>query len=113
MRYAIKVNSLSCGAETAQTLGHIIRALRDRGHEIELIFLAQGAVALAFEGFAELGCAGTLLMAATERPVVYCSSAAAQRFEGLSPLPGFELGGLGQWVEAVRRSDRILCFGGG
>lgn len=113
MRYAIKVNSLTHEAELIQTLLHFSRALRARGHEIELIFLAHGAVALAFADAAEQSGAGPLIMAVTERPVVYCSSAAAQRFQGLAPLPGFELGGLGQWVDAVARSDRIVCFGEG
>lgn len=53
--------------------------------------------------------------------LIFCLAAAERRglmrsdrepSAGLSPREGFQAGGLGLWVEACIRADRVLIFGG-
>lgn len=111
MRYAIKLNEIGHQGRVAQCALDFSRALVLRGHQIDLIFLYHSAVGLALDETCHTRSAFTSFAAEWDLPVVFCSSAAEQRFSSCQPAPPFVPGGLGQWVDALLRADRTLTFG--
>ncbi len=129
MKFAIQVNGAPYGSGAGDSAYQFIRAAIDRGHEIVRVFFYHEG---AYQGMAHV-----LPPADEPNPVrlwsslaeecgidlVICISAAQRR--GLlgyerelqtgeaaqnDVAPGFRIGGLGQWVDACIRADRVLIF---
>ena len=100
----------------ALTALHTARAVLERGHELYRVFFYRNGVQLACLG-RDSSSADSWQQFVRDRALdaTVCSGASARRglFEqGSDDLaPGFDLAGLGQWVDALAASDRILCFG--
>ncbi|WP_372747694.1 sulfurtransferase complex subunit TusD [Litorivivens sp.] len=100
------------------------------GHELFRVFFFHDAVAtgnrltvapqdqaclpLEWQGFAKQHNVDMVLCvsSALRRGIVDQREAERYRLDGSNMLEGFELSGLGQWVEAMLLSDRIVTFGG-
>lgn len=114
-------------SQAATSALHFSHAALAAGHEVRRLFFYQGGVlnasALLVPPQDELNLprAWQELIAAHDIDAVVCVSSAlrhgvlseseAERYGlPISLLPGFTLGGLGQWVEAILDSDRYLSF---
>jgi len=117
MRYAIQVNAGPFGSQAAHTAYQFIKAALDKGHEIVRVFFYHDGV---YNGLP------SGLSAEEKRSIppwsdladrygidlVLCVSAAERRGVPASGADGFRIGGLGQWMDACLKADRILVFGG-
>jgi tRNA 2-thiouridine synthesizing protein D len=101
----------------ALTALHTAQAVLERGHELYRVFFYRDGVRLACVDPVR-DSAGSWQEFVRERNLdaTVCSGASARRglFEQNTDnlALGFELAGLGQLVDALAASDRILCFGG-
>lgn len=92
------------------------QAVLGRGHQLYRVFFYRDGIELACTDQAGDGAVGWQRFVHEQGlDATVCSGASARRglFEkGTDNLaPGFELAGLGQWVDALAASDRILGFG--
>ncbi len=127
MKYAIQVNGGPGQTQSAHTAYQFIKAALAEGHEITRMFFYHDGVLHGFgpsrRASSDAGAAPdwSALAASHGMDLVLCASAASRR--GLLPMEetawpdapmaaGFRIGGLGQWVEACLKADRILVFGG-
>lgn len=126
-RFSILIQDAPYASQAATTALHFTRAALASGHEIRRLFFYQGGVLNASsllvppQDELHLPKAWSELVQAHEIDAVVCVSSAlrygvlsageAERYD-LSPslLPGFTVGGLAQWVEAMLDSDRHLSF---
>ncbi|BBL75765.1 sulfurtransferase complex subunit TusD [Methylomagnum ishizawai] len=126
MKYAIQVHGGPGQTPSAHTAYQFIKAALAEGHEIVRIFFYLDGVQ---QGFGPGGTDAPRLFpdwpglaGAHGLDLVLCVSAATRR--GLLPpeendwpespaiAPGFRAGGLGQWMEACLKADRVVVFGG-
>lgn len=122
MRYVIQVHGHPDTSSAAQYAQQFIKAALAKGHEVTLVFfyydgvchglrtaeqedpvpaLAAGWTALAVQHGLDL----MLCIAAAER-----RSRNASHPEGPALMPGFRVGGLGQWLDACVRAERCVVF---
>jgi tRNA 2-thiouridine synthesizing protein D len=115
MQYSILVTA---GPEEpgALTALDIAIAVLGRGHDLYRVFFYREGVRLA--GLAPASASAErwqALVLARALNATVCSGASARRglfeHDQAHLAPGFELAGLGLWVDALSASDRILCFG--
>lgn len=115
MRYSLLITAAP-DEPAALTALHTARAVVERGHELYRVFFYREGVQLACVD-PDNDSAGSWQQFVRERELdaTVCSGASARRglfeHETDNLAPGFELAGLGQWVDALATSDRILCFG--
>lgn len=119
MKYAIQIHTGPSRSQAACNAYQFIRAALVAGHEIPRVFFYHDGVyhgiAAAGQGQGpdwpglarEHGIDLVLCIAAAERRGL-CDDAGRT---ATALLPGFRLGGLGQWVEACLGADRLLVFG--
>ncbi|MGZ8216318.1 sulfurtransferase complex subunit TusD [Methylomagnum sp.] len=111
MRYAIQINTGPGQSQSAHTAYQFIHAALAAGHEVIRVFFYHEGV---HHGFGE-GSDWSGLARQHGVDLVLCVSAAERR--GLSPTSanpaeGFRVGGLGQWMDACLKADRVMVFGG-
>jgi len=121
MKYAIQVHGNPELSRSPHSAFQFIKAALAEGHEIVRVFFYHDGV---YNG---LGRAWQKernvpdwegLVLANGLDLVLCVSAAERR--GMLPpastpaavAEGFRVGGLGQWMEACLKADRVLVFGG-
>jgi tRNA 2-thiouridine synthesizing protein D len=118
MKYAIQVHSGPFESQAAHTAYQFIKAALDEGHEIVRAFFYHDGVC---QGFCPAG-AGPDWSSLTQDfglDLVLCISAAERRgladaegrLGGGRLAAGFRIGGLGQWMDACLKADRVLVFG--
>lgn len=116
MRYAIQINTGLGQSPSAHTAYQFIKAALATGHDVIRVFFYHEGI---HHGFGAGGGRESDDWSALAREhgldLVLCVSAAERR--GLSPTSatpaeGFRVGGLGQWMEACLRADRVMVFGG-
>ncbi|MBS1211920.1 MAG: sulfurtransferase [Proteobacteria bacterium] len=129
MKFAIQVNGSVFGSEAGDSAYQFIRAAIERGHEIVRVFFYHEG---AYQGMAQVSPPDdepnpvkrwSELVHECGTDLVICISAAQRRGlldghgdlqSGEAPVgrvaPGFRIGGLGQWVDACIRADRVLIF---
>jgi tRNA 2-thiouridine synthesizing protein D len=85
-----------------------IRALATEGHQVNRVFFYHDGVR---EGFGDSVSAWSELAQGGQFELILCSQALDQR--GLAPdvERPFVVGGLGLWVDACLKADRVLTFG--
>jgi tRNA 2-thiouridine synthesizing protein D len=113
VKYAIQINASPMLSVSPLTGFQFIKAALDSGHEIVRVFFYHDGVFNAF-----ISPAPPDIMVpdwsglARENGVelVYCLTAATRRGM-LECLEGLQSGGLGQWVDACLRADRVLVLG--
>ena len=108
MNIAIKVNSVNDGEGAVCAPLEFIRGALREGHTILRVFFyhdgiheAYGPDLKAWEDVATAGCF----------ELVICSHATMLRGRSLSPQKPFIVGGLGLWVDACIKADRVVTFG--
>jgi tRNA 2-thiouridine synthesizing protein D len=124
MKYAIQINGGPGLSPSAASGYQFIKAALAAGHEIVRVFFYHEGV---YHGFGGAGAAGDSLFPdwsglarSHGLDLVLCISAAERR--GLVPsdakarqaavaAEGFRIGGLGQWMEACLKADRVMVFG--
>lgn len=127
MRYSLMVTA-GPGDRASRTALETLKALLDRGHSLEKLFLYRDGVLLASSLVSEppdnIALAWQGLVRERQLPATVCVGAAARRGvvdageaerRGLPAdnlADGFTLAGLGEWVQAAAESDRVLVFGG-
>lgn len=130
MKFAVQVDGSPFGSEAGDSAYQFIRAAIGRGHQLSCVFFYHDG---AHQGAAsmhppddETNPAARWSSLAQESGVdlVVCVSAARRRGvvafvdetfaedPGDFLAPGFRLGGLGFWVDACMKSDRVLVFRG-
>ncbi len=129
MKFSILVLGAPYSRQSVQTAYRFADAALQRGHSIYRVFFYHDAVntgnALSQppQDAASLPALWTELGQKHQLDLVVCISSAlkrgvidpteAARYEkpAANLAPGFELSGLGQWVDACLNSDRVLTFG--
>lgn len=115
MKYTIQINAP--GQSRPACNGYqFIKAVLAEGHEIVRVFFYRDGI---YNGFGGEGAAPdwSALAGAHGLDLVLCATAAERRGFGSSgpravaPRAGFRVGGLGQWMEACLKADRVLVFG--
>jgi tRNA 2-thiouridine synthesizing protein D len=121
MKYAIQVNTGPGSSQSACSAYQFIKAALAEGHEIVRLFfyhdgiynsliMTRQHIASGDPGFPDWS--GLAKQHGID--LVLCISAAERR--GLPAdvrlADGFRLGGLGQWMEACLKADRVMVFGG-
>ncbi|WP_111656633.1 sulfurtransferase complex subunit TusD [Isoalcanivorax indicus] len=128
MRYSLLVTA-GPDSPAAATALHMAEALLQRGHPLFRVFFYRQGVLLASrlpvvsDGEQDLCAEWRALVAQHQLDAVVCIGAALRRGildadesrrhhrDADNLAPGFTLGGLGLWAEAVAESDRVLSFG--
>ena len=123
MKFAIQINASPARSDAAMTGYQFSKAALAAGHAVVRIFFYHDGVHNAFIP----GQPGALAVPdwpalARDHAVelVFCSVAAERRgllsadtaADELTSLPGFQAGGLGLWVDACLKANRIISFGG-
>ena len=114
MKYAIQINDSPTRSGSAQTGFQFIKAALASGHEVVRVFFYQEGLYNAFipGDSAEAAVPDWTALHRDEGiELVYCISAAERRGQANS-CPGFVAGGLGLWVDAFLRAERVIVFGG-
>lgn len=112
MRFALKLSEIGNGGEISVRARHFIRALISEGHEVVLVFFSHVGVEEAFSCGDEARSEWEALALEGRFNLVYCTSAASLRSSGDDPRRSFSPGGLGLWIDACQRAERIMIFGG-
>ena len=129
MRFAIQVNASPNQSNSGYSAYRFIRAALAQDHEIASVFFYHEGIYHAFKQNSPPGDEIQLTSCWSELAESYCIDlvvciSAAQR-RGLlhndeakrrgklddDLAPGFRIGGLGQWVEAMIDTDRTIVFG--
>jgi tRNA 2-thiouridine synthesizing protein D len=124
MKYAIQINGGPGQSQSARSAYQFIKAALAEGHEIVRVFFYHEGI---YHGFGRAGAEGDSLfpdwagLARTHGlDFVLCVSAAERRGrvpsdtkgkQEASAAEGFRIGGLGQWMEACLKADRVMVFG--
>ncbi len=114
MKYAIQINDSPLRSWSPQTGLQFIKAALASGHEVIRVFFYHEGIHNAFgtPESTETAKSDWVVLAETAGvELVFCVSAAERRGM-VAPLAGFQPGGLGLWVDACLRADRIVIFGG-
>lgn len=130
LRYTLVITGAPYTSQAPQTALSIAGALVSAGHRIDRVFLYGDGVLLA----SELNCppsdetdwtrAWSAFLTEHQIPAIACIASALRR--GLldateqaryqkpahNLAAPFELAGLGEWVDGIRQSDRLLQFNG-
>ncbi|CAA0096610.1 Putative sulfurtransferase DsrE [BD1-7 clade bacterium] len=127
---AVMILASPYGGTSSQTALHYCQALLEQGHSIYRLFFynegAYNAIATSESSQDELNIcsAWQQLVQSNKLDAVVCiasglkrgvlNESEAKRYEKpCAPLAnGFELSGLGQWVDAVNNADQHIVFGG-
>ena len=103
------------GNGVSKTAWQFIKAARNAGHEVLRVFFYHAGVENGFISSTELGYDlpdWSSLALAEGVELVYCITAAERRGKSSEvALGGFKAGGLGLWVDACLRADRVIVFG--
>jgi len=108
MRYAIKVNQSEGRANIPRIAMNFIRALATEGHQVHRVFFYHDGVR---EGFGDSISEWSELAQGGQFDLILCSQALDQRGLATDVVPPFVVGGLGLWVDACLKADRVLIFG--
>jgi len=116
--HPLRINLLVQGAPfttgAAATALHFARAVTAAGHQIGRVFFYKDAVAIGNRFAADGGVRSgwTELAAAAGIELAICVAAAGRRGikDGHSLADGFAIVGLGQLIEAMEESDRLVSF---
>jgi len=123
MKFAIQVQDLRSTESSADTCYQFITAILNSGHEVVRIFFYSDGILNAFpphRGSASERSMAWSALAKQGVDLVFCSTAAERRGfktetssspNHLQPYPGFRPGGLGLWMDALLKADRIIVFG--
>jgi tRNA 2-thiouridine synthesizing protein D len=116
MKYAIQVNAGPFSAQAAHTAYQFIKAALGKGHEIVSVFFYHDGVynALRSGSSAEVHDSAPRWSDLADQyriDLVLCVSAAERRGVSTFGADGFRIGGLGQWIDACLKADRVLVFG--
>lgn len=129
MKFAVQVNTGPYGGEAGDSAYQFIRAAITRGHELLCVFFYHDG---AYQGMAHIeppagepnpAAYWSALAEDGGVDLIICISAAQRRgirspgqdLQTESPVsmglvPGFRIGGLGLWVDACIKADRVLIF---
>lgn len=115
MIYAIQING-GPGFPAARSGFQFIKAALAEGHAVLRVFFYHEGV---HQGFVPGGAGPdglvpdwAALAEAHGLDLVLCVSAAERRGRAAGDVaPGFRVGGLGQWMEACLKADRVMVFG--
>jgi len=113
MKYAVQINDSPTSSGSPQTGFQFIKAALASGHEVVRVFFYREGIYNAFipANAAEPAVPDWTALHENEGiELVYCISAAERRGQA-NPCPGFMAGGLGLWVDACLRADRVIVFG--
>lgn len=125
MLFAIQINESPARSDSAMTGFQFIKAAVTAGHRIVRVFFYHDGIYNAFmPAFpSEMRPPDWPSLARESRvELIFCTAAAERRgmprtgregAAGLAPLDGFKGGGLGLWVDACIRAERVVVFGGG
>lgn len=122
MKFAIQIGASAAESNAPMTGLQFIKAALDSSHRVVRVFFYHDGVYNAFmpPRPGELPVPDwSSLASGSDLELVFCSTAAERRgllndsgkSAGLPPLPGFRPGGLGLWVDACLRADRVIQFG--
>lgn len=124
MKYAIQINTGPGQSQSARSAYQFIKAALAEGHEILRVFFYHEGIYHGFRTADEEGDGlfpdWSGLVRAHGLDLVLCISAAERRGMMRSGAQGqreaeagegFRIGGLGQWMEACLKADRVLVFG--
>jgi len=129
MLYAIQVNASPYASHSGLAAYRFVRAALEAGHRILQIFFYQEGIAhgmrysLPPEDESNLTAHWSSLAIAHDIDLLVCISAAQRRgllcadeakrqgAEDDDLADGFRIGGLGQWLEATLKADRVIVFG--
>ena len=129
MRYAIQISASPYQSNTGQSAYQFITALLAQGHEVSVVFFYHEGIYHAFKHNTppddEINlteCWSTLakdhqvdlmvcISSAQRRGLLAQDEAKRQGKHDDDLAPGFRIGGLGQWLDAIIGSERILKFG--
>lgn len=127
-RFAILIQGAPYTSQAALSALHFCRALLDQGHTIERLFFYQDGVhnasllivppqdefhiPQAWQALIEQhGIDAVVCIAsALKRGILDAGEAARYDKPAANLLPGFTIGGLGLWLEASAKADRVLNF---
>jgi tRNA 2-thiouridine synthesizing protein D len=117
MKYAIQVNAGPCSGQAARTAYQFIKAALDKDHEIVCVFFYHDGVYNALRSGLSAEDKDSVppwpdLVDKHGIDMVVCVSAAERRGMRATGADGFRIGGLGQWMDACLKADRVLVFGG-
>lgn len=123
MKFAILIGASPAESDAPMTGLQFIKAALASNHRIVRVFFYHDGIYNAFmpPKPGELAVpAWSALASESDVELIYCSTAAERRGmgsdsgepAGARSLPGFRAGGLGLWVDACLRADRVLQFGG-
>lgn len=108
MRYAIKLNQSEGKEDIPRIARDFIRALVAEGHQVTRMFFYHDGVRQGFSA------AATEWVGLAERgqfELILCSQALDHRGLAAEVQLPFLIGGLGLWVDACLKADRVLSFG--
>lgn len=118
LRFALLVSCSPLSGLMARNASRFARTIVESGHVLDCVFFhqdgaltAQSASITASDDFNARTCWQAL---ADEHglDLVVCSGSAERRgLQAPALAEGFRLGGLGRWLEAAGRADRVLTFG--
>jgi len=116
MKYAIQVNAGPFCSQAAHTAYQFIKAALDKDHEIVRVFFYHDGVYNGLQPDLSSEDKNSVppwsdLADRHGIDLVLCVSAAQRRGMPTSGADGFRGGGLGQWMEACLKADRVLVFG--
>ena len=115
MKYAIQVNGAPGPSSSGRNAYDFIRAALAEGHQIVRVFFYRDGVYNGFEGTLDRGLNPpdwSGLARSHGLDLILCVSAAERRgLKGMDSSEGFRIGGLGQWMDACLKADRVLTFG--
>lgn len=116
MKYAIQVNAGPFSAQAAHTAYQFIKAALGKGHEVVSVFFYHDGVYNALKSGLSAEDHDSMppwsdLADQYRIDLVLCVSAAERRGLATFGTDGFRVGGLGQWIDACLKADRVLVFG--
>lgn len=130
MRFSIVVHGAPIDAQGAQTALRFARAVVSQGHELYRVFFYRAGIHNATTlaclpqdeqnlpaQWQQFGQENNIDMvvcvaAAARRGVITETEAKRHEKSQFNLADGFELSGLGQLIEAIMKSDRVITFGG-
>ena len=129
MRFAIQVNSSPCHSNGGLSAYCFINATLAKGHEIIKVFFYHEGIYYALKTVSPPDDEQNLtklwsrlaqdnnidllvcISAAQRRGLLHPDEAVRQGKQDDDVADGFRIGGLGEWLEALIKADRVLVFG--
>jgi tRNA 2-thiouridine synthesizing protein D len=128
-RFAIQINSAPWTNQSGETAYQFINAALSMGHQIERVFFYYDGTynALRWEREEPAPCGASrwsklaashgidlvvCISAAQRRGVVSDQAVITEQTQNTTNSEGFRIGGLGLWIDACLKADRVLVFGG-